>query len=66
MKHADPNLMNLTNESQATISNDVLHIPSVSHLSPEEIAKAMAHHNKRHHDTADNRTQNTKAGKKPH
>jgi hypothetical protein len=31
-----------------SISNDVLHLGSQSHLSPEEIAKALAHH-KRHH-----------------
>ncbi len=29
--------------------NDVLHIPPQSKLSPEEIAKALAHHNKHHH-----------------
>jgi hypothetical protein len=29
--------------------NDVLHFENQSKLSPEEIAKAMAHHNKHHH-----------------
>jgi hypothetical protein len=31
-----------------SITNDVLHLGSQSKLSPEEIAKALAHH-KRHH-----------------
>jgi hypothetical protein len=30
------------------VANDVLHLGG-SKLTPEEIAKAMAHHNKRHH-----------------
>ena len=30
------------------IENDVLHIESKSKLSPEEIAKAIAHHNRHH------------------
>lgn len=37
----------VTNES---ISKDVLHIPSQSKLTPEEIAKALAHHKRHHHD----------------
>ncbi len=30
------------------IESDVLHIESKSKLSPEEIAKAIAHHNRHH------------------
>jgi hypothetical protein len=37
-----------TNKPDNSITNDVLHLGSPSHLSPEEIAKAVAHH-KRHH-----------------
>ena len=37
-----------TNKTDNSIANDVLHLGSQSHLSPEEIAKALAHH-KRHH-----------------
>ncbi len=37
-----------TTQSGNPIANDVLHLGSPSHLSPEEIAKAIAHH-KRHH-----------------
>jgi hypothetical protein len=48
MKHADPNVMTLSNQSQASISDDVLHIPNTSKLTPEEISKAVAHHNKHH------------------
>jgi len=48
MKHADPNAMTLSNQSETSISDDVLHIPNTSKLTPEEIAKAVAHH-ERHH-----------------
>jgi len=34
--------------ADTSIANDVLHNPEHSRLSPEEIAKAVAHH-KRHH-----------------
>jgi hypothetical protein len=37
-----------TNKTDPAIENDVLHLGSGSKLSPEEIAKALAHH-KRHH-----------------
>ncbi len=36
-------------ESNASIQDDVLHLGSETKLSPEEIAKALAHHNKHHH-----------------
>jgi hypothetical protein len=35
-------------KTDSSIANDVLHLGSSSKLSPEEIAKALAHH-KRHH-----------------
>jgi hypothetical protein len=35
--------------TSASVDNDVLHLGSQSKLSPEEIAKALAHHNKHHH-----------------
>jgi len=31
-----------------SITDDVLHLGSPSKLSPEEIAKALAHHNRNH------------------
>ncbi len=37
-----------TSKVDPAIENDVLHLGSQSRLSPEEIAKALAHH-KRHH-----------------
>ena len=61
MKHADPNLMGLANESQSAISEDVLHIPSKSKFTDEDIAKALAHHNKRHPDKTNEGARNTKA-----
>lgn len=39
-----------TSAAQSSANNDVLHIPSNSKLSPEEIAKAIAHHKKHHHE----------------
>lgn len=30
------------------VSSDVLHIPAQTGLSPEEIARAVAHHNRHH------------------
>ena len=64
MKHADPNVMTLGNQSQSAISDDVLHIPAVSRLTPEEIAKAVAHHNKHHKDKPEKFAANAPSGKK--
>jgi hypothetical protein len=52
--------------SNDSIANDVLHLGSQSKLSPEEIAKAVAHH-KRHHggDQPQNDASKAGAGKKP-
>ena len=36
--------------SNPVIENDVLHIESQTRLTPEEIAKAVAHHNRHHHE----------------
>jgi hypothetical protein len=36
-------------ESNTSVQDDVLHLGSESKLSPEDIAKALAHHNKHHH-----------------
>jgi hypothetical protein len=36
------------NESNTAVANDVLHNDHPTKLSAEEIAKALAHHNKRH------------------
>jgi hypothetical protein len=36
------------NKSDAAIKDDVLHSDAHSKLTPEEIAKAVAHHNKHH------------------
>jgi hypothetical protein len=37
-----------TTQSGNSVANDVLHLGTQSKLTPEEIAKAIAHH-KRHH-----------------
>jgi hypothetical protein len=38
----------LQNPTSAQIKDDVLHSENHSKLSPEEIAKAVAHHNRHH------------------
>jgi hypothetical protein len=50
-------------KSNNSIADDVLHLGSTSRLSPEEIAKALAHH-KRHHGGNQNTAVKTGAGKK--
>lgn len=47
---ANTNVMKQSTRPLTSVSDDVLHIPSTSKLSPEEIAKAVAHHNKHHKD----------------
>lgn len=37
------------NQTDTSNANDVLQNPEHSKLTQEEIAKAVAHHNKRHH-----------------
>lgn len=37
-----------TTKTDPAIEKDVLHIESQSHLSAEDIAKAVAHHNRHH------------------
>lgn len=54
-----------TTKTDKAITDDVLHLGSGSKLSPEEIAKAVAHHN-RHHggDAPHDAIPNTEAVKK--
>jgi hypothetical protein len=47
---ANTNVMKQSTQPLTSVSDDVLHIPSISQLTPEEIAKAVAHHNKHHKD----------------
>jgi hypothetical protein len=51
-----------TTSSSTSVSADVLHAASHSTLSAEEIAKAVAHHNRHHHGQEE--TANPSAGKK--
>jgi hypothetical protein len=54
-----------TVKTDPAITNDVLHLGSQSKLSPEEIAKALAHHNRHHGGNAPQEAAaNTGAGKK--
>jgi hypothetical protein len=36
-------------EAPMDVSSDVLHIPAQTKMTQEQIAKAVAHHNKHHH-----------------
>lgn len=51
--------------SDAEIANDVLHNQDHSKLSQEEIAKALAHHNKRHHPEPDQKAPPGKKQERP-
>jgi hypothetical protein len=55
--------METTNPNPA-IENDVLHLGSASKLSPEQIAKAIAHHNRHHGGNAQQAASTQQAGKK--
>lgn len=41
-----------TTKTDAAITDDVLHLGSETKLTAEEIAKAVAHHNRHHHGAA--------------
>jgi hypothetical protein len=49
------------NKTDSSIANDVLHSDHPSKLTPEEIAKAVAHHN-RHHGGDGRQTSPSKGG----
>ena len=49
-------------QAAASVESDVLHNENHSKLTAEEIAKALAHHKKRHHDEQPAQTAG-KAGK---
>lgn len=53
-------------KSESDIANDVLHLGSASHLSPEEIAKAIAHHKRHHGGGAQEPAAKMAPGKKAH
>ncbi len=58
------NVMSSTNRPLVSAIDDVLHIPSVSKMTPEEIAKAVAHHNRHHPDKPGKAAQSAMPGKK--
>jgi hypothetical protein len=54
-----------TAESNTSIKEDVLHLGSPTKLSDEDIAKAVAHHNRHHHgDQPEQAAAKTAPGKK--
>jgi hypothetical protein len=48
METVEPKSTTSPNTPSSSVSNDVLHLGG-SKLSPEEVAKALAHHNRHHH-----------------
>jgi hypothetical protein len=64
MNQANPNVTAPGNQSQSSIEDDVLHIPRTSNLTPEEIAKAVAHHNRHHSKDKQVKAQSTGTAKK--
>ena len=53
------------NKSDSAIKSDVLHSDNHSKLTPEEIAKAVAHHNRHHkEENKDNAPMKGSTGKK--
>ena len=56
--------INSSNQPATSVSDDILHIPAVSKLTPEEIAKAVAHHNKHSKQKPGKVEQKTQVGKK--
>jgi hypothetical protein len=58
------NAIKSSNQPATSVSDDVLHIPAVSKMTPEEIAKAVAHHNKHSKEKPGKVEQQAKSGKK--
>jgi hypothetical protein len=56
--------MNAGNQPQTSVSSDVLHIPSATKMTPEEIAKAVARHNKHHKPGSDKAMHAAQTGKR--
>jgi hypothetical protein len=65
MQNPNANQVSSTNQPLTSASDDVLHIPSARKLTAEEIAKAVAHHNKHRKDKPDKAAPGMKSGKKP-
>ena len=65
MQIPNPEQVNPLGSVPASVTDDVLHIPAESKLTPEDIAKAVAHHNKHHKDRTEKPAPGTKSGKKP-
>jgi hypothetical protein len=50
--------------SSSSVANDVLHLGSQSHLSAQDIEKALAHHKRRHSGDQPEKAEAHAAGKK--
>ena len=64
MQIPNPNEVNPIEQLPKSVTEDVLHIPAQSKLTPEEVAKAVAHHNKHHKEKSEKGAPGAKGGKK--
>ena len=64
MQIPNPSNVRPVEQLPKSVTEDVLHIPAQTRLTPEEIAKAVAHHNKHHKDKPQNGSPGAKGGKK--
>lgn len=64
MQIPNPSNVRPVDQLPKSVTEDVLHIPAQSKLTPEEIAKAVAHHNKHHKDKTEKSSPGAKGGKK--
>jgi len=64
MEIPNPNEVRPIDQLPKSVTSDVLHIPAERKMTPEEIAKAVAHHNKHHKDKSEKTAPAAKGGKK--
>jgi len=64
MQIPNPNEVRPIDQLPKSATNDVLHIPPERKMTPEEIAKAVAHHNKHHKEKTAKDGPAPKAGRK--
>jgi|GEM_PF-5748530 hypothetical protein len=63
MQIPNPNEVNPLGQVAAAMNDDVLHIPAERKMTDEEIAKAVAHHNRHHKKDTQPASQKIQTGK---
>ena len=64
MQIPNPSNVRPVEQLPKSVTEDVLHIPAQTRLTPEEIAKAVAHHNKHHKEKPQKGSPGAKIGNK--